>query len=354
MPTASSTFIYIGNFADLDPNEANFFNENPSAIYQTFDNTEMSVVTVIQDDVFGDGQVEENDNGQTPDTFTYDIGGGSVTSGLDNAARYSVTYLDENANSQSTTVSGYQTENGDVFLKFPNGLKVMSVTVTGIVADNFMSITHGTSSSTVVVCFAPGTMIDCPSGARAIESLKVGDLVETLDHGPKPIRWIYSGDHPLEDMGIEEKPVLIKTGALGVGLPARDLIVSSQHRIFVGARGQLEDCFESEALAPAKALTSLRGIRYMSEKAKVTWIHIALDNHEVLYANGCLAESLLLGPMALQGLTPTKRRILSDMYGRDKKSADALNGSAVYPCLKVAQVRRKIANAAPSKTSRSD
>lgn len=38
------------------------------------------------------------------------------------------------------------------------------------------------------ICFCAGAMIETPSGPRAIEYLRPGDLVVTRDHGPQPIR----------------------------------------------------------------------------------------------------------------------------------------------------------------------
>lgn len=81
-------------------------------------------------------------------------------------------------------------------------------------------------------------MIDTPDGPRAVETLCVGDLVNTVDHGPQAIRWVRSGDHPLGGATVEDKPVLIKAGALGAGRPAQDLILSPQHRILVGRADQ--------------------------------------------------------------------------------------------------------------------
>lgn len=343
MPTASSTFIYIGNFADIDPDETNATNENPNEIFQTFGKSDMSVTTVIQDDANADGQVQENDGGQTPDTFSYDVGSGPVTSGLDNAARYSVDYIDENGNMQSATISAYQTENGDVFLKFPNGIKLQSVTIKSIVGDGYTGITHGTSSNAEVVCFALGTLINTPTGPQAVETLVIGDMVETLDHGAQAIRWIQRSDHPIEDAIDDTKPVFIKAGTFGIGNPSQNLIVSPQHRVLIGENGQLENACPIAAFAPAKALTILPGIRFMKGKSKITWIHFACDRHEIVYANGCLTEALLIGPMVLQGLIPTKRRILIDMYGMRDSTSDALNGPLSRPCLTVGQVRKGFA-----------
>jgi len=171
-----------------------------------------------------------------------------------------------------------------------------------------------TSSPGTVPCYAPGTMIDTPDGPRAVETLRPGDPVSTADHGPQPIRWVRSGDHPLEEVGVEGKPVLIQAGALGAGRPAQDLIVSPQHRIVVGDGGQLMQFFDTVAFAPAKALTGLPGIRHMKGETKITYVHFACDLHEVVTANGCLSESLLLGPEVLKGLTLSERRNVARIF----------------------------------------
>lgn len=203
----------------------------------------------------------------------------------------------------------------------------------------------GTPSSDpgTVPCYAPGTLIETLDGPRAVETLKPGDLVMTLDHGPQPVRWTHRGEHPLEDAEVDAKPVQIKAGALGHNLPTHDLIVSPQHRIFVGGAGQLHKVFASEAFAPAKSLTAVPGIRHMKGKTKKTWVHFACDRHEVVTANGCLSESLLLGPMVMNGLSPAERRALTDMFGPAPTPDTALNGPPARNRLTVGAVKRQIA-----------
>ncbi len=41
-----------------------------------------------------------------------------------------------------------------------------------------------------VMCFASGTMIEAEQGAVLVEDLRPGDLVQTLDHGLQPLRWV--------------------------------------------------------------------------------------------------------------------------------------------------------------------
>jgi len=194
-----------------------------------------------------------------------------------------------------------------------------------------------------VPCYAPGTMIGTPAGPRAVETLRPGDPVMTLDHGPQAIRWTHSGEHPLEEAEDDARPVEIKAGALGRNLPLCDLIVSPQHRILVGAAGQLPGMFSREAFAPAKSLTAVPGIRHMKGLTRITWIHFACDRHEIVTANGCLSESLLLGPMVVNGLPPAERRALARQFGPAPAPGAALNGPPARDCLIVSAVKRQLA-----------
>lgn len=191
-------------------------------------------------------------------------------------------------------------------------------------------------------CYAPGTLIETADGPRAVESLRPGDLVLTLDQGPQPIRWVRSGTQALETVAPDAQPVLLRAGALGPNLPARDMIVSPQHRIFVGGAGQLRSLFPGEAFVAAKFLTGLPGIRHMTGKTEMTWVHFACDRHFVVRANGCWSESLLLGPMAQRSLTQEDRWAL-DAVLPFSADPDYLNGPPARPCLTGGQVRRLMA-----------
>lgn len=192
------------------------------------------------------------------------------------------------------------------------------------------------------VCYGVGSMIDTPLGPRPVEVLRPGDLVDTLDAGPLPVKWVRSAPQPLENELEDNRPVLIKAGALGNGLPAQDLIVSSQHRILVGGRDQLDGTFPKECFAPAKALTNLTNVRFMRGKSEVTWVHFALEAHHVVRANGLYAESLFLGKMVVQGLGLSERRDVEKIFGRAPIDGTALNGPPARPFLTVREVKRHI------------
>ncbi|MEL6960454.1 MAG: Hint domain-containing protein [Pseudomonadota bacterium] len=192
-----------------------------------------------------------------------------------------------------------------------------------------------------IMCFAPGTLIDTPAGPRPVEQLRVGDLITTQDQGPRPIVWMRSNSQPLGGAPFDARPVLISKGALGPGRPTDDLIVSPQHRVLVGPQ-QLGQFFATEVLVPAKALTSLPGIRHMLGKQEITWIHFACEAHHITTSNGCQTETLLLGPMVLNGLSRAEQEALQRIFRPFSASKAALNGPPARPILSAGACRHRL------------
>lgn len=156
----------------------------------------------------------------------------------------------------------------------------------------------------VFPCFTVGTLIETPHGAVAVETLAVGDLVLTADHGPQPIRWI--GRRRFDRRKLAENPALvpvrIRAGALGPDLPGCDLLVSPQHRIMLRSRIARRMFGANEVLVAAKQLLLTEGVDLADDLAAVDYVHILFDRHEVVQANGTPTESLYLGPQTLQTL----------------------------------------------------
>ena len=165
------------------------------------------------------------------------------------------------------------------------------------------------------VCFAKGTLIETPGGPQFIETLKVGDLVNTLDDGPQPIRWIGHRSVPGED---RNAPVEIAAGTLG---NIRRLTVSQNHRMLVtGAQAEL--LFgQAEVLVAAKHLVNGTTIR-IAPRPQVTYYHFLCDAHQIVFAEGCPSETLLPGAEALATVDPRSRSELLDLLprleGRDR------------------------------------
>lgn len=161
----------------------------------------------------------------------------------------------------------------------------------------------------VVVCFGQGTQICTAQGEAAIEDLSEGDLVMTRDHGVQPIRWI--GHRHLEEAVLAEhdnlRPIRIRAGALGAGVPDTDLLLSPQHRVLVRSKVAQRMFDAPEILVAAKQLLQIEGIDIARDLHGVTYYHMLFDRHEVVISNGAETESLYTGPEALKAVGPAAR-----------------------------------------------
>lgn len=153
-------------------------------------------------------------------------------------------------------------------------------------------------------CFTPGTLIRVPGGETPIEALQPGDLVETLDRGPQPLRWI--GQSKVDGSG-DFAPIRIGEGVLG---NSRPLLVSPQHRmLLVGWKAQLV-VGEPEVLVPAKHLVGIDGIAE-ERMATVDYVHILFDRHEIVFAEDAPSESFHPGSQMLSVDRALRAEILS-------------------------------------------
>jgi len=150
------------------------------------------------------------------------------------------------------------------------------------------------------VCLTRGTLIDTPNGPKYIETLKTGDMVNTLDNGPQAIRWIGARTMPAQ---AALAPVLIKAGAMG---NLRDLKVSQNHRMLV--RGpQAQILFgERDVLVAAKHLVNDDKIRIVNG-GTVDYFHMLFDTHQIIFAESCPTESLFPGQEALDAVSGDAR-----------------------------------------------
>ncbi len=155
--------------------------------------------------------------------------------------------------------------------------------------------TYGGSGQSVaipeeVVCFLAGTRIETPDGAVAVETLAPGHHVRTLDRGPQPVRWI--GRSSVCGLG-RLAPVCISAGALGND---RDLFLSPNHRVLVRSSTAELWYGQPEVLVPAKALVD--GVRIRTVPIlRADYLHIVLDDHQMVFSEGIATETLFTGTM---------------------------------------------------------
>ena len=169
---------------------------------------------------------------------------------------------------------------------------------------------------TGAVCFALGTLISTANGEIPIEELNVGDLVQTFDHGLQPLRWIGRRHLDARELSANNnlRPIRIQKEVMGGKNGIHDLVVSPQHRLLIASR-VAERMFErKEVLIAAKHLLGIKGVDIATDFENVTYFHILFDQHNIVYANGVLAESLYLGHQAQLSLSPSGRTEIQALF----------------------------------------
>lgn len=167
-----------------------------------------------------------------------------------------------------------------------------------------------------VICFTPGTRIQTGDGVRLIEDLREGDTVQTKDNGLQPLRWI--GQRRMTGARLfampKLRPIRISGGALGVDRPDEDLLVSPEHRMLIKGSVAQSLFNTSEVLVTAKDLINGTTITVDMQVREVTYIHVLLDEHQILLANGLESESFHPASAAFASLDQKDRKRLLAEY----------------------------------------
>ncbi len=260
--------------------------------------------------------------GDGADAFVVDTGGDTITdfdatTGVDGGGTGDNDFVDLSAYYNPTTLAAWNSANpgtpydtplqwlradhgDDGSLSQVGGLRILG-------ADgNPVSSSALVGENTGVVCFAKGTHIATESGDVPIEALRPGDLVQTMDHGLQPLRWIGCRSLTAADLAMHPnlRPIRIRDTVLGGKMVGRDLIVSPQHRILVVSKIAQRMFGEAEVLISAKQMLEAEGVESAHEITEIMYYHILFDRHEIVFANGTPSESLYLGPEALKALSP--------------------------------------------------
>jgi hypothetical protein len=162
-------------------------------------------------------------------------------------------------------------------------------TVTITAADpSKVDVFNGIAISAIIddeYCLLAGTLIATPSGEVPIESLRIGDLVKTADGAPVPIKWIGRQSIPLRQARQADRlPICVRSGALGAGLPRRDLYTSPDHALFIDGVLVHASALENGRSIVAAENLSLKTIEYY---------HIEAEGHELIVAEGVAVETFI-------------------------------------------------------------
>ncbi len=180
-------------------------------------------------------------------------------------------------------IAGATANNGTLDISAASGQQA-SLAIANAAGLSFITSSDQNSGTLVTVaCFRAGTAIATADGEASVETLRIGDLVRTAGGRLRPIRWLGRRAYPATLVAAQPqlRPVRVATGALGDGLPRRDLYLSPLHALLLDG-----------VLVPAASLvndvTITRG-----PTAAVSYVHIELDGADIVLAEGAAAETFV-------------------------------------------------------------
>lgn len=325
------SFLAFG-FSDLivsgpDPFASNTTPENDAygtTTIQIAPDATWSVLTMTDDD----GLLEDGDSGQNL-TEPLSINGMNYSIGQNVEIEYSYVIRPVGSTDPADDITIYVLEFGTQVQGIASSqLLDPNVEYLIIRGENGPEVPYGD----LVICFTPGTGIATPDGLVAVDRLRPGDLVCTVDNGPQPLSWI--GNRFSAGTG-SGAPVQVASGVLG---NTRPLLLSQQHRVLIpqalGATSELGP----DRIVPVKALVGLPGVEY-APRRMINYIHLMCERHELIFAEGAQTETFLPRKQALKALSEQDRTMLMTCMPQLRRKPLA----EVRPILRVNQVRRALA-----------
>lgn len=200
------------------------------------------------------------------------------------------------------------------------------------------------NDNSVSAVFTPRMLIATPQGERPIEDLSVGDEVITRENGIQKINWVGARGLTGAELkrGPHLNPVQVAKGALGDGLPERDMMLSPNTRVLVSNDKTALYFEEPEVLVAAKHLTALRGIS-MAAPRWVRYVQVMFAHHEMILLNGSWTESFQPNDDSLEGIGNAQRLEIQELFPELEVSAGRASQRAARNSLKryEAQLLRK-------------
>ncbi|MEP6017263.1 MAG: Hint domain-containing protein [Paracoccaceae bacterium] len=209
----------------------------------------------------------------------------------------------------------------------------------GLTFDGLSNGKDLTTDNTGVACFTSGTLIDTPSGARPVETLRAGDLVCTYSSAPQSLVWTSRTDLALRAGTRDPKhtPVRLKPAW---GSSAKPILVSPQHCVLMTLADGKTVFARARHLAEETRLAS-----FACNRDAVSYIHLCCKEHAVLTSHGRASESFYPGPQALLTLTPVQRQFLLQALQLDPtQDLESMN----YPRAATVLTRREVRKYASS------
>ncbi len=228
---------------------------------------------------------------KTVDILDNDIGNGTLTITHINGVSATVDTPIPLTNGQFITLN----DDGTVTIDSDGDEEVVNLTYT--VADDSGNLDIGYVTINQAPCFVLGTLIRTPSGDVPVEDLAPGDLVETLDIGAQPVRWI--GRRKVKAQG-KLAPIRISKDTFG---EHGELLLSPLHRVLITDVWAQLLFGEAEVLIPARDLVNDCSV-VSQPGGWVEYFHILFDHHQIIFSANLATEIYLPGPQTAESFEP--------------------------------------------------
>lgn len=182
-------------------------------------------------------------------------------------------------------VTGPGGDMSNAIVLIPQGTDASSLTFPSPVDTN----NPGTSefmAASMGHCFAAGTLIRTAGGDVPVESLSTDHEVLTQAGALTQVKWVGRQTMSRPYSGLKAlNMVQIAAGALGDGLPERDLTVTGDH-------GMVVDGYVINATALVNG-TTITQVPVNDLPTRFTVYHVETENHDVILANGAPSETFI-------------------------------------------------------------
>ncbi|WP_420586508.1 Hint domain-containing protein [Ruegeria sp.] len=249
----------------------------------------LAVTEVFITDAGADADFADNDGNQRLDG-DQTIDGTLFSDGTQVEAEYGITLTDGTNTWQAIAFNvnnsspAFGTVEGIAFIGGPGQFPPTGVELTVVSTQEGPSF--AATEYVTPICYRRGTLIQTDKGYVPIEALKPEDTVWTQDAGFQPVRWVGSQS-------------VIATGRFRLVEIPRDvlsnfapLMVSQQHRMLITHPVAELHFGVTDVFVPAISLADA-GIARLSDEKTACFLHLLLDQHNVIDANGAASESLL-------------------------------------------------------------
>ncbi|MEQ3710575.1 MAG: Hint domain-containing protein [Tateyamaria sp.] len=286
------------------------------------DNFSVVRVDTANDTITGGTGNDTLTGGDGDDVFVYNSGDGDDVITDFNTGNTGGIEDDDQANYDFIDLSAFYTHLGELRADLAdNGVLDQSVgdftdntalggslTFTGVPGSDL------TFDNTNVACFTRGTLIESVDGPVPVEKLRKGMRLKTLDNGNRLVRAVLRRQVDARgDLAL----IHICAGALG---NTRDLLVSPAHRMLISDwRGQM--LFGADEVLVSAANLVRGDLVYRAPRPRITYYHILMDSHEIIFAEGAATESFHLTREAAEAVE----------YGHSEEDAVAAEIARMFP-----------------------